>query len=434
MANSLREQLKTDATIEEKRKFLAPVATHVSQLFFTVCDLSSIEPVYQYSLRFYQDIFGLAIDMTQRPPADPKNPNPKEADELARLEKLKLNFTSLLYDKICMSLFEKDKLVFSFLMQTKLKTIPLSPEDKATFNQEIRFLVTGGSGKETDIPNPAKDDTEWMSQVQWNSICELESLEKFKGIVESFTTNNEQWKEIIGGSNTPFNETYPEPFNTINDFYKLIILRILRQDRAVPALKKYISEFIGDKYVVSPSFDIGKAYDESRNKTPILFIISPGADPLVLIEKLCQREEKEYEDNVRTLSLGQGQEEAALKAIDNAQIPNQEKWILLQNCHLAKSFMTQLEKKIYEIKEQNSSFRLFLTALPSKVIPISIIQDSIKIVNEPPRGLKQSIERTFNTVDEKSYDKCSKSSIFKRFVFGFVFFHALILERRKYGP
>ena len=335
-----------------------------------------------------------------------------------------------------MSLFEKDKLVFSFLMNTKLKSIPMTLEEKAEFNKQVRFLVTGGSGKEFEIPNPAGEDNDhWITTVQWNSICELsQEIEVFKDLYRSFTEKTSEWKQLIYTSTNPFEETYPQPFDSLTDFFKLIILRILRPDKTVNALKKYIAENIGDKYVISPVFDIGKAYDESKNKTPILFIISPGADPLILIDKLCKREDKDFEENVRTLSLGQGQEKIAVDAIDKAQIRDQEKWILLQNCHLAKSFMTMLEKKVDEIVETGSSFRLFLTALPSKVIPISIIQDSIKIVNEPPRGLKQSLQRTFNTIDENYYDKAVKPVLFKRFAFGFVFFHALILERRKYGP
>ena len=189
----------------------------------------------------------------------------------------------------------------------------MTNEEKADFNQQIRFLVTGGSGKEFETPNPTADDPDhWISAVQWNSICELsQEIEIFKDLDRSFIEKIADWKQCLYTALTPFEQTYPEPFDNLTDFFKLIILRILRPDKTVASLKKYISENIGEKYVVSPVFDIGKAYDESKNKTPILFIISPGADPLILIDKLCKREDKDFEDNVRTLSLGQGQEKIA---------------------------------------------------------------------------------------------------------------------------
>ena len=147
-----------------------------------------------------------------------------------------------------------------------------------------------------------------------------QEIEIFKDLDRSFIEKIADWKQCLYTALTPFEQTYPEPFDNLTDFFKLIILRILRPDKTVASLKKYISENIGEKYVVSPVFDIGKAYDESKNKTPILFIISPGADPLILIDKLCKREDKDFEDNVRTLSLGQGQEKIAVDAIDKAQI------------------------------------------------------------------------------------------------------------------
>ena len=156
-----------------------------------------------------------------------------------------------------MSLFEKDKLVFSFLMNAKLKSIPMSVEQKAEFNKQIRFLVTGGSGKEFESANhTANDPDHWISTVQWNSICELsQELEIFKDLDRSFTEKIEEWKQCLYISTTPFEQSYPQPFDNLTDFFKLIILRILRPDKTVTSLKKYISENIGEKYVVSPVFD-----------------------------------------------------------------------------------------------------------------------------------------------------------------------------------
>ena len=53
---------------------------------------------------------------------------------------------------------------------------------------------------------------------------------------------------------------------------------------------------------------------------------------------------------------------------------------------------------------------------------------------EPPRGLKNNLLRTFGTLNETSFEDCEKPKEWKKMFMGLSFFHALILERRKYGP
>ena len=428
MEIQLIKQADSEEIIKKKRQIYRNVSIHVAHLFFTVSDLSNIEPVYQYSLNWFKDIFNLSILFTQ---------NQVITDKSKRLDILKENFTSLLYDKVCMSLFEKDKIVFSFLLNMKLKMISYSPEIQAIYSKENRFLVIGGSGKEFHKPNPAKSDGRddiWLSHVAWNSLIELSLLsEKYSKLVDSFNSNYQEWKKVMDSSD-PINEVYPEPFGTFPLFEKLIIMRIVRPDKTIPALKNLICLSLGNsKYITSPPFDVQKAYQESKNTTPIFFILSPGADPIVIIESLAKKVNRNWLDDVKSLSLGQGQEEAARTNIDIGIKNN--KWIILQNCHLARSFMDELEKLVDSIVfDENSTFRLFLTGMPSKVIPISIIQNSIKLTNEPPRGLRQSVLRSYGTFDDRFYDSCKLGYTFKRFVYNLCFFHALILERRKYGP
>ena len=43
------------------------------------------------------------------------------------------------------------------------------------------------------------------------------------------------------------------------------------------------------------------------------------------------------------------------------------------------------------------------------------------------------MKRTFNEVTEEEYEECTKSREFKKLLFALGFFHAVILERRKFG-
>eukprot|EP00971_Amphidinium_carterae_P240505 4774545-Amphidinium_carterae.1 len=79
-------------------------------------------------------------------------------------------------------------------------------------------------------------------------------------------------------------------------------------------------------------------------------------------------------------------------------------------------------------------YRLWLTSMPSMSFPVPVLQSGIKITNEPPKGLKANMSRTFQDISHEVYEACSKPREFKKLLFCLAFFHAAILERRKYGP
>mmetsp|Transcript_21564 Transcript_21564/g.15751 ORF Transcript_21564/g.15751 Transcript_21564/m.15751 type:complete len:186 (+) Transcript_21564:1094-1651(+) len=53
---------------------------------------------------------------------------------------------------------------------------------------------------------------------------------------------------------------------------------------------------------------------------------------------------------------------------------------------------------------------------------------------EPPQGLKLNLLRTYTSFDNKKLNESKKPREFKKLLFGFAFFHAIVQDRRKFGP
>jgi len=93
--------------------------------------------MYQYSLEFYKQLFDTAIK------------NSEKSEELEeRIDFLNKEFLESLYRNICRSLFEKDKLLFSFLL-----TIKLMDMEGEIDHDDLRFLLTGGVSLGEELPD-----------------------------------------------------------------------------------------------------------------------------------------------------------------------------------------------------------------------------------------------------------------------------------------
>jgi dynein heavy chain len=118
-------------------------------------------------------------------------------------------------------------------------------------------------------------------------------------------------------------------------------------------------------------------------------VLSSGADPFAML--LAFAEEMKFGKKLSAISLGQGQGPIAEKMMKGAM--ERGTWVCLQNCHLASSWMPKLEAKVeqYNPDEMHRDYRLWLTAMPSDKFPVSILQNSIKMTIEPPRGVKANL-------------------------------------------
>ncbi len=77
---------------------------------------------------------------------------------------------------------------------------------------------------------------------------------------------------------------------------------------------------------------------------------------------------------------------------------------------------------------------MWLTSMPNEKFPVSTLQNSVKMTLEPPQGLRSNLLRTYAILDNKALNDCSKPAEYKKLLFGFAFFHAIVQDRRKFGP
>jgi dynein heavy chain len=84
-----------------------------------------------------------------------------------------------------------------------------------------------------------------------------------------------------------------------------------------------------------------------------------------------------------------------------------------------------------ESMRPNEGFRIMLSSDAAKSIPFGLLERAIKLTNEPPSGLKANLKRAICSFERDDYEDMEPRT--KGILFGVCHFHAIMLERKKFG-
>lgn len=194
-------------------------------------------------------------------------------------------------------------------------------------------LLVRGTIKSSSIPNP---DPSYFTVQNWDYLCAVsETAEDAKTLVTSIKGNLDLWKEKAKSTNFIL-ETLPEGFEEATNFTKLMIIKGLAPEKVMKEYSNYVSLEMGSFFDEIKTTTIDQIFKTADYKTPLIFILSTGADPTLSLIKYSQEKGK----TLSVISLGQGQGKKAERLINKAKAEGS--WVLLTNCHLSKSWMPSL--------------------------------------------------------------------------------------------
>ncbi|KAI8850637.1 hypothetical protein BC829DRAFT_441991 [Chytridium lagenaria] len=360
---AIKERVSQAETTEKEinivRERYRPVAIRGSVLYFVIADLAEIDPMYQFSLNYFKHQFNQCIIESEK------------ADELERR-------IAILCTTSTFSIFAN-----------------VSRVEKIA----------------TDIP--PRPNVPWLTPFMWQNVVDLSRHHpKFAYLLEHIMNQSTEWEDYVEADD-PYLKHIPGSMSSkLTDFQRLILVKVIREEKLVASVLEFVRRNLGEEYIDIPPLDLAKVYKDTSNKTPLIFILSTGSDPISALIKFAGGKDINMVDRLHSIFLGTRPRPIAEDIMRRATVKGD--WVFLQIVNLAASWMHRLETLVF---------------------PAAVLQDGAKVTNEPPKGLRANLARSFADVSRDLFDDSPPQGVkFRKLLFGVCFFNAIIHERKKFGP
>ncbi|KAF8922147.1 dynein heavy chain [Mucidula mucida] len=409
---------ETDVVMKEVEQVTAeylPLAQACSAVFFVLEQLNLVNHFYQFSLRFFLDIFDYILH---------HNPHLKGiTDYSARRDILLNDLFLVVYRRTSRALLYRDHVMLAVLLaQVKLRGV----ED---FTDELEFLLESADNVVASVGSSPPAPISCLSADQTVRVDNYAKQPLFKPVQSHLMEHEDQWIPFLQAADPE--QSVPMPWEpstpAVEAIRAMLIIKCLRPDRLLQSTAQFVRVVFNTELSLESAYELGAMVsDEVPAATPLALISVTGYDASYRVENLIKN------SGTRSSSVAMGSEEAfalAEQAIGAAA--RQGTWVLLKNVHLAPQWLGQLEKKLHTLNPSRN-FRLFLTMEANPSIPVNILRQSRLIMNEPPPGVKANLLDSLRSIPPSRLSQGPTEKI--RLYFLLAWFHAVVQERLRYVP
>lgn len=376
------------------------IARACSAVFAVLEQLHHLNHFYQFSLRFFIDIFASVLH---------DNPHLKDKKDYSmRGEIILHDLFAASFQRTSLSLLQKDRITLGLLLA---RASPYRM-DKGLIDNILDPNIKG-----FDVSTMKRDRSDaqavaarvstlktWISEISpmhLDQFCSEELAENFVPKV---------WDE---GTH-----------ELDKSLRSLLLVKIFRLDRFVPAAEKFVAAVFGKK-MLEVNGDLQKTVFQVLPTTPVALCSSPGFDASYKVDNLVSL----MKTQCSNIAMGSSEGPASAdKAIGNAAATGS--WVLIKNVHLAPLWLQSLEKRLNSLKP-HPDFRLFLSMESSPKIPVNLLRASRVLLYEQPAGVRANMKDSLSSVSIRASKQPGEKA---RLYLLLSFLHAVIQERLRYAP
>jgi dynein heavy chain, axonemal len=86
-----------------------------------------------------------------------------------------------------------------------------------------------------------------------------------------------------------------------------MLLKVFREETLCFGISQFVGHYHGSNFQDPPAWKLEDVYPDTQSKTPIMFILSTGADPTAMLQRFAESKGWIPGEQLHMISLGQGQ-------------------------------------------------------------------------------------------------------------------------------